>query len=504
MGPDSDDEEEEEEGGGEASTSALPVHESLLPGAKPVKQKKVKAKPFVPEGETRDERDGRTIFVGNLGVEVAKSKPFLHLLHAHLLASIPLAKIESTRFRSVAFSKPTEELPAQDAKEEENRAKARQKERTKSWREEIMISKEGGVGKGGEAEMDRGKSYLTPGEKRKVAFIKKDFHPGSDHVNAYIVFSYPSPTRSSNVPPILPPHEAATLCAQHCNGTTFQGRTIRVDQVRQAASTASTARATSTLWVAGTDPKRSVFVGNLEFAAKEEEVRLFFEGLVEKERGKAKPEVEGGEARWVTNVRIVRDRATGLGKGFAYVALKDRESVDEILVLEESKLKYGKRTLRVQRCKSLPAKPKVTAPSSSSLPIVPPNSVLPTGSIPESFAPFSSRSRAPHLPPVKIVVPKGNPLLGETIKDLSKEERKVVKGADAERMARRVAKKKARTALERSGAAAPGGGGMKERVKLDGGMGGKGGKKKPGVGLKAKKGRTRSAAAEKGRNAKKA
>lgn len=96
-------------------------------------------------------------------------------------------------------------------------------------------------------------------------------------------------------------------------------------------------------------------------------------------------------------------------------------------------------------------------------------------------------------------------MLGETIKDLSKEERKVVKSADAERMARRVAKKKARTALERSGGAAGGpGGGMKERVKLDGGLGGKGGKKKPGVGLKAKKGRTRSAAAEKGRNAKKA
>jgi len=64
-------------------------------------------------------------------------------------------------------------------------------------------------------------------------------------------------------------------------------------------------------------------VGNLEFAAKEEEVRVFFEGLVAKERGKAKAEEgEGGEGRWVTNVRIVRDRATGLGKGFAYVALK--------------------------------------------------------------------------------------------------------------------------------------------------------------------------------------
>jgi nucleolar protein 12 len=185
--------------------------------------------------------------------------------------------------------------------------------------------------------------------------------------------------------------------------------------------------------------------------------------------------------------------------------------VDEILVLSEEKLKYGKRTLRVQRCKSLPAKPKaaitLTGGPTPDLPPhlkVAPNSVLTTGSIPESFAPLRRANglaapRTVH----KVVVPKGNPLLGEQIKDLSKDERKVVKSADAERMARRVAKKKARTALERGGGVSGGTGGMKERVKLDGGVGGAKGKKKPGVGLKAKKSRVRSSAAAKKVNHKK-
>ena len=101
------------------------------------------------------------------------------------------------------------------------------------------------------------------------------------------------------------------------------------------------------------------------------------------------------------------------------------------------------------------------------------------------------------------MVPKGNPLLGESIKDLSKEDRKVAKSADAERMARRVAKKKARTALERSGGVSGGTGGMKERVKLDGGMGAAKAKRKPGVNLKAKKSRTRSSNAADKRNHKK-
>ena len=71
------------------------------------------------------------------------------------------------------------------------------------------------------------------------------------------------------------------------------------------------------------NPKLSVFVGNLDFGCKEEDLRVFVEGVVSGERGP--PGVHDGEdddierTSWVTRVRVVRDKETQLGKGFAYV-----------------------------------------------------------------------------------------------------------------------------------------------------------------------------------------
>jgi len=48
------------------------VHEAASKGKK--KQKKVKAQKYIPENESKEDRDRRTIFVGNLPLEVAKSK----------------------------------------------------------------------------------------------------------------------------------------------------------------------------------------------------------------------------------------------------------------------------------------------------------------------------------------------------------------------------------------------------------------------------------------------
>lgn len=100
------------------------------------------------------------------------SQTLLHQLHQHILAHVPHAKIDSTRFRSAAFAAPTEELPAKDEAEEITRAK-RQKERTKTWREKEAEGEEGAK-KDQEAEADAGKVYQDPKEKKKIAFIKKD------------------------------------------------------------------------------------------------------------------------------------------------------------------------------------------------------------------------------------------------------------------------------------------------------------------------------------------
>lgn len=181
--------------------------------------------------------------------------------------------------------------------------------------------------------MEAEKRYLTPQEKKRVAFIKHDFHDGVDVVTAYVVFAHPKPaeTRAANVPaaaPVLDPYEAAQLAVEKCDGSVFNEKTIRVDHVKEKGSSSSGAAAAA----GNGDPKLSVFVGNLDFASKEEDLRVFFETLVSAERG-APPPVEVEESgdqsddeeevvkssRWVTRVRIIRDKDTQLGKGFAYV-----------------------------------------------------------------------------------------------------------------------------------------------------------------------------------------
>lgn len=101
------------------------------------------------------------------------------------------------------------------------------------------------------------------------------------------------------------------------DGSTFMTRTIRVDSVRLPSAvgleSASNALAKRDAWLpSGTNPKSSVFVGGLDYAAQEQDVRVFFEELVKAERGPR-------ETSYVTGVRIVRDKDTQLGKGFGYV-----------------------------------------------------------------------------------------------------------------------------------------------------------------------------------------
>lgn len=167
------------------------------------------------------------------------------------------------------------------------------------------------------------KKYLTPQEKKRVAFIKQDFHEGGDSVNAYVVFAHPPPRETpqspENAPPlpdIMDPYEASKVAVEKCDGTSFEGKTIRVDSVRKRCSGDVSGEGVG-------DPKLSVFVGNLDFASKDEDLRAFFETLVTNERGERPQDSEGGEnarsSRWVTRVRIVKDKDTQLGKGFAYV-----------------------------------------------------------------------------------------------------------------------------------------------------------------------------------------
>jgi nucleolar protein 12 len=121
---------------------------------------------------------------------------------------------------------------------------------------------------------------------------------------------------------------------------------------------------------------------------------------------------------------------------------KDTESVDELLGVDDSKLKFAKKHLRIQRAKTLPSKAAAPKPAKQGGARGKEHKGKEQGSrtATATARPAMSRPAGP--------IPKGNPLLGEKIRGLSKDERKVAKSADEERQARRMAKKKLRGKMD--------------------------------------------------------
>ncbi|XP_059697607.1 RNA-binding protein 34 isoform X2 [Haemorhous mexicanus] len=144
---------------------------------------------------------------------------------------------------------------------------------------------------------------LIPAEdtvSKKVAAIKRKVHPNAKSVNAYVVFK----------------EERDAQEALKENGTEIaSGFHIRVDSASKTSSH---------------DSKRSVFVGNLSYDIHDDAVREHFHDCGD-----------------VVGVRVVRDRSTGLGKGFGYVLFENTDAVHLALKLNNSVLMGRK--IRVQR-----------------------------------------------------------------------------------------------------------------------------------------------------------
>ncbi|NXE89570.1 RBM34 protein, partial [Menura novaehollandiae] len=144
---------------------------------------------------------------------------------------------------------------------------------------------------------------LVPAEdtvSKKVAAIKHKVHPNAKFVNAYVVFK----------------EECDAQKALKENGTEIaSGFHIRVDTASKNSSH---------------DTKRSVFLGNLSYDIRDDAVREHFHVCGD-----------------VVGVRVVRDRRTGLGKGFGYVLFENTDAVHLALKLNNSVLMGRK--IRVQR-----------------------------------------------------------------------------------------------------------------------------------------------------------
>ncbi|XP_050978020.1 RNA-binding protein 34 isoform X1 [Labeo rohita] len=156
-----------------------------------------------------------------------------------------------------------------------------------------------------------------PTISRKVAAIQRKVHPKKQNINAYIIFK----------------EEAAAAGALKWNGKEIEpGFHIRVDRVSKHSGQH--------------DHKRSIFVGNLPYDITELPLREHFE-----------------ECGTVEAVRLVRDRDSGMGKGFGYILFESPDSVMLALKLDGSKLL--ERKIRVKRSVKK-EKEKKTPPGRSS------------------------------------------------------------------------------------------------------------------------------------------
>lgn len=149
---------------------------------------------------------------------------------------------------------------------------------------------------------------------------------------------------------VLSSETAAKIMTPKLNGTIVLDRHLHVDRLGAPSQT---------------DHRRCVFVGNLPFV--DEETLEATEDDNPRKRPKAKLRADAEEGLWrafskagkVENVRVVRDKTTRIGKGFAYVQFTTENAVEAALLMHDKKFPpLLPRKLRVMRSKKPSTKPK--------------------------------------------------------------------------------------------------------------------------------------------------
>lgn len=153
-------------------------------------------------------------------------------------------------------------------------------------------------------------------------------------------------TKSTNAYAVFKSSQAAKTAAKRLNGTVLLDRHVHASYLRAPAPI---------------DHKRCVFIGNLNFV-DQEKPRDDGEDDPKARRPKAKEPADAEEGLWrtfskvgkVESVRVVRDKDTRVGKGFAYVQFADQNGVEAALLLHDKKFPpMLPRKLRVMRAKKI-------------------------------------------------------------------------------------------------------------------------------------------------------
>lgn len=255
-----------------------------------------------------------------------------------LPADCPPLKCDSIRFRSLAFAstvfgRKATTIDPETGEQVTVEAGGRGRKRAKEWRAGEDTDERGVRGgfrqKEKEVEKpasDNRKGALTDGQKRRVAFIRGELNEGKKACNAYLVFeALPKSFAALSDADIL------KILVDTTNGSTFEGNMLRADHVRPRSTAALLAAAQMaakpnakitvpeqgpSYTVPPVEARRTIFIGGLDFAESEENVRVAVEAALVREKGPS------GVKGWVEGVRIIRDASSGLGKGFGYILLR--------------------------------------------------------------------------------------------------------------------------------------------------------------------------------------
>lgn len=158
----------------------------------------------------------------------------------------------------------------------------------------------------------RSTAFSNNGLPKKVAFAKKELMD--------------STTKSTNAYAVYTTQSAAKEAVAKLNGTVLFDRHLRVDGVAHPAMI---------------DHRRCVFVGNLGFVDDETAINAAKDEEGNQRPRKAREPADAEEGLWrqfstagvVESVRVIRDRDTRVGKGFAYIQFRVSYLISYVLLL---------------------------------------------------------------------------------------------------------------------------------------------------------------------------
>eukprot|EP00177_Eucheuma_denticulatum_P008200 GFKZ01014925.1.p1 GENE.GFKZ01014925.1~~GFKZ01014925.1.p1 ORF type:complete len:484 (-),score=64.64 GFKZ01014925.1:165-1616(-) len=155
----------------------------------------------------------------------------------------------------------------------------------------------------------RGVTPVNPRLPKRMAFVTRNFAQFADSHQAYVVFAEEEGFE-----------KAMDNAIDQLNMTIYMGQHLRVKH-------ADTSKPTG--W------NVSVFVGNLPFDCREEELINTFQSIAEQVGAK------------ITDVRVNRDKDTGVGRGIGFVSFNDRLAVQACVNVAEN-LRIRDRIVRVE------------------------------------------------------------------------------------------------------------------------------------------------------------